>query len=322
MRLFKKLLGSLVGEASEGKAQTGVDGLQRDWRDLIPQEDIDQMLKDAPIPGVLMVKQDAAKHTVAPGCWFGGKPTLPAEIDWPCYEEYERKLQIPMHFLFQLNLAELPRTSKTSALPDSGTLFVFLDPVFAALSPYDCFALGRGISVIHWPEDVSDVRGRSAPVMPDLSDLEVDAVTSHDWAETSAQDRSPEFPQIAFGLSELNTFKGLGAHIPFEIKGMLDELWAKEATDIAQQYGCEASDLNLPVECHSILGASQRREPPIFQSMPGLEREDFVLLFSLGPDPALGLDFFDGYGMGIWMPRQDLEEMRFDRCVVHPEHFA
>jgi uncharacterized protein YwqG len=53
---------------------------------------------------------------------IGGYPDLPASLTWPI----NTKLNRPLCFILQLNLAELPRFSE-NPLPDKGMLYLFLD---------------------------------------------------------------------------------------------------------------------------------------------------------------------------------------------------
>lgn len=64
-------------------------------------------------------------HEGMPGCWFGGRPTLPPEIDWPVYVHNGHA--IPMHFLAQFDCASLPKLEEYP-MPESGTVMFFYEP--------------------------------------------------------------------------------------------------------------------------------------------------------------------------------------------------
>ena len=49
------------------------------------------------------------------GCWIGGEPTLPADIEWPYYEVHDGT-SIPMHFLAQIDLGEVPLVFATGSI--------------------------------------------------------------------------------------------------------------------------------------------------------------------------------------------------------------
>lgn len=73
---------------------------------------------------------------------------------------------MPMHFLCQLDLSQLPLISSVPEMPDRGTLFFFYDTIFAPT-----FNLSEGGSrVIYVEEDVSQCSPRPMPPVPPLDD--------------------------------------------------------------------------------------------------------------------------------------------------------
>lgn len=136
------------------------------------------MISAATHPALLLVKTLFAKMEGAPGCWLGGLPTLPPEIDWPWKtksdptyeqaEEFEENdldwpdlwPQYPLHFIAQINLASVPLANHP-LMPKSGTLFFFFDYL-------DHLEKTPGsIKVIHVDGDVSDHPERQMPAFPD-----------------------------------------------------------------------------------------------------------------------------------------------------------
>ena len=93
------------------------------------------------------------------GCWIGGEPTLPTEIEWPYYKAPDGT-SVPMHFLAQINLDQVPLTSAQTGLPEHGTLFFFYDTIVAP-----CFAIGtkEECKVIYVEADVSEIPTRPMP---------------------------------------------------------------------------------------------------------------------------------------------------------------
>ena len=56
---------------------------------------------------------------------LGGLPNLPPHMEWPrAFSRKDSRLNIPLHFLAQINCLELPQTNH---LPKQGTLFFFAD---------------------------------------------------------------------------------------------------------------------------------------------------------------------------------------------------
>jgi uncharacterized protein YwqG len=96
--------------------------------------DIPMLLDQARRPGIYIVKMPPRSDAPgAPGCWFGGEPTLPVDIEWPSYFPISgmKDFMVPMQFLAQINLAALPRSGDFPNLPKTGTLFFFYDAITA-----------------------------------------------------------------------------------------------------------------------------------------------------------------------------------------------
>lgn len=49
----------------------------------LSQTEMDALLLQARQLGILLLKTPHADGPGVPGCWLGGEPTLPPEIDWP-----------------------------------------------------------------------------------------------------------------------------------------------------------------------------------------------------------------------------------------------
>lgn len=111
-------------------------------------------------PIVHLRKTDTANGTGSPGCWVGGLPTLPQDIKWPYYKN-EDLPSVPMYFVAQIDLSQVPVPSVQTGLPKQGTLFFFYDTTFAPVHGM----LKDGCKVIYVKDDVSAVPPRA---MPDL----------------------------------------------------------------------------------------------------------------------------------------------------------
>lgn len=93
----------------------------------------DAMLFHARRTGLLINKTIKPDDPGLPGCWLGGRPTLPPEIEWPWYE-IEGKKWAPMHFMAQLNLEFVPQLIGEANLPRKGHLLFFYDSIFAPVN--------------------------------------------------------------------------------------------------------------------------------------------------------------------------------------------
>lgn len=59
---------------------------------------VEEMIAQALRPALFLRKTPNPEDPGAKGCWLGGEPSLPSDIDWPYYE-YEDYPRVPMHFL-------------------------------------------------------------------------------------------------------------------------------------------------------------------------------------------------------------------------------
>lgn len=73
-------------------------------------------------PALLLRRVDPL-HPPAARSRLGGLPCLPASVPWPRH----RRTGLPLHFLAQIDLQELPDLDGTSPLPRTGTLLFFAD---------------------------------------------------------------------------------------------------------------------------------------------------------------------------------------------------
>ncbi|MEM7058110.1 MAG: DUF1963 domain-containing protein [Pseudomonadota bacterium] len=125
-----------------------------------------QMMAEAYRPGILLNKMPFPDDPGAPGCWLGGEPTLPPEIDWPSYI-FDGEPLVPMHFMEQINLAEVPRLEQYPWVPETGTWFFFYAPVmFAEFGRATIGVTDPGGRIFYVPQDASAFPERSMPSHP------------------------------------------------------------------------------------------------------------------------------------------------------------
>lgn len=266
-------------------------------------------------PAIAMVTGPGPNQPGAPGCWFGGEPTLPPNIDWPYYV-HETGLAVPMHFLVQINLAELPGVPGLPPLPPTGTLFVFYDPAVAPMASGESgeeptpMVLGTGCKVIHVDSDVSSVAARTPPPMPDLSDV----MLSIGYEGTSA------FQKCAVSFQVIDTYPETGEALPDACWDQLAEL--AEARSETIESVVEDLGGAWSGALHTIFGASRMRYFPTeaFLRLSGNEKypaltPDHVLLFRFEEDEAVEHNYVDAYPISFWITASDLDDRSFD-CVV------
>lgn len=90
--------------------------------------------------------------------WLGGLPCLPPDMDWP----RNRETDLPLHFLAQVDCADLPILNGKSPLPRDGLLLFFSD--------LDEERLSEAHAVIHVPKAKASVPPR--PLPDDLPEID------------------------------------------------------------------------------------------------------------------------------------------------------
>lgn len=108
------------------------------------------------------------RHTVNPRSFFGGRPNLPPEIDWPVNEIQTQYLDgkslpepVASTFVGQIDLGELPGGADIAQLPRRGTLYFFFDSATMELDlPNEP---GTGGNVIYSAKGGADCAERPEP---------------------------------------------------------------------------------------------------------------------------------------------------------------
>ncbi len=277
-----------------------------EWERIPTDVELAEMLKNARRPGILLLKSTHPDDEGLPGCWLGGEPNLPPEIDWPMVEtedpEYpEGPHGVPMHFIGQLDLALLPRREGMPALPQRGTLFFFYDPVHGPV--YDPF---NGFErVIYVEGDVSDFQPRAMPDMPPID---------HDWSVSGAYVRNPSrgYKKWSFSFSDFDgyaadvyrnrVFEERVAEKSIQLSSRVKETLAGRATQDAEN-ACSV------FAHHHFLGSNSRSEPV----------GDYVRLLAVKHDRDIGFDFA-GNWVVFWISTDDLKAMNFGNAFSFEEY--
>lgn len=104
--------------------------------------DVSQFVKPNAVDCLIFKPKLADDETEQANSYFGGRPKLPEELEWPSgsvvydvetkslpnggFEKHEVIRQTSPHFLAQFDLSELPNSALRAKLPLSGTLFFFI----------------------------------------------------------------------------------------------------------------------------------------------------------------------------------------------------
>ena len=120
------------------------------------EDELKTLLDDASLDGLLLFKTATPGKSGTEGCWIGGRPTLPRDLDWPIYSD-NKCGDIPLVFVAQIDLAALPFASAQTGLLDDGTLFYFFEPLRGSLNDFE----EGGSRVLYTSHDVSNTRPRN-----------------------------------------------------------------------------------------------------------------------------------------------------------------
>ncbi|MCH2066469.1 MAG: DUF1963 domain-containing protein [Shimia sp.] len=271
---------------------------QREWQRIPTREEMENRLKAETCRGVQFYKTVYADTPGAPGCWIGGEPTLPPDIDWPTYTEDD--LTVPMHFLGQINLAEVAKFDHLPEMPTTGTLFFFYDTIYAPVSG----TMGQqGSQVIYVPEDVSVYPPRPTPRFPTIETEYV----SYWYLETPTQGYAKwnvqlrDFEDYNYDFDNEIMDRELSSHHWNVITALHN--WQERRFNPAENTQNRASSVTV----NTMFGGRNLKK-----------YADTTRLFSIGADPDIGFEHA-GKNVCFWINPKDLRLGRFDASFAHEE---
>lgn len=250
-------------------------------------------------PAVLIVKTRFRSDAGAPGCWIGGLPSLPDNVEWPWRMDGDRALH-PLHFIAQINLAHLPGGAARLGLPEQGFCSFFANYVH---DPEGQSA------VIHAEADVTDLKERTVPEFPDgfekhgtLRHWLKNPVFSFDrWPVTfhayEALDRDVTPVTDAFNgavLAEQRALQAVAAEQKNPRRALMERL-----------KGADRGAPRRTVARHTLMGPDNRNA----RSRPA--QSGFVRLLSLAHDEDIRFDY-SCEELVFLIHRDDLTNRRFD----------
>ena len=278
-----------------------------------------------------------------PGCYFGGRPTLPPHIDWPTYKSGVPGLDpVPLHFILQINLKYLPRALDFPEMPNHGTIFVFVEPMFA---PQE-FKRGPSLlqkdaaTIIYVADDVNECEPRKAPPIPDINDKLENGKTVKDYVCYSYfhMRNSTAAVQLADGLAHwpitfllVNAYPmtetSLDFYMPDEMLDKIDERQESLRESIrnfrADKYihGNEYSR-KTP---HQLFGWHNMDQFPdreyfdrsrVRADVPCLSSNDVLLLTLHGADEMVGFQYPEQVSLAFWVNKKALAKGDFGSFTV------
>ena len=263
-------------------------------------DEIDAVLHRIRVPAILLIKTTTPDEPGAPGCRFGGKPTLPPEFEWPWFRSNENgdpNLAVPMQFLMQIDLRHVPRLIEFPDMPRTGTLFFFFDLIVA---PGVGFAHDQDPCVFYYEGDVTGFPEREQP----------DYTLPKDWEERRLPKQVKRW-NMSFGL--MNTYDDMKFKAE-KIRHREQDVSTKLNRKIANEILYELSENNAVIieytgseAIHHLLGRYQIR----FHN----EMADFINLFWFdGNEWSLDYDFNCKFSYCI--KNEDFKEIKFENTSM------
>ena len=259
-------------------------------------DEIDAVLHRIRVPAILLIKTTTPDEPGAPGCRFGGKPTLPPEFEWPWFRSNENgdpNLAVPMQFLMQIDLRHVPRLIEFPDMPRTGTLFFFFDLIVA---PGVGFGDDHDPCVFYYEGDVTGFPEREQP----------DYTLPKDWEERRLPKQVKRW-NMSFGL--INTYDSIGFQV--------ENTWNREKnsfTEFNLKIVGEISDelvANREAICNSVASEAMHHLLGRYRISCDHEMVSVLSLFWFdGNEWSLDYDFDCKFS--YYLKNEDFKERKFE----------
>jgi len=274
--------------------------------------EVDDLIAQARRDGLLLKKTAKADSSGAVGCWLGGQPRLPSDVPWP-FSESNDALNIPsvpLHFIGQIDLSNMPRRTEMAVFPSSGTLFFFFDPAFGACRDFK----GGSFRVIYETRNVlaCDFREMPAGMLEAVIDF-LDTVAHPQIVESYRSAPTAGYPKRNITFVEATTYNAKidnGAQFRaavrvknLEIEDSLDQLAKSAGQESMPKHfvGCGPSSFGELVSGKVVFDHS------------------LIPLFSFSDDLELGVSLgLAEYNIVFWIESKDLADGNFSNVIAFP----
>lgn len=291
---------------------------QIEWERILSQHEIEAALFRARRLGILLNKTAEPDGPGAPGCWLGGDPTLPPEIDWPHTEAPSTEWGVaPLQFMAQINLAHLPRLASHAEMPRSGTLFFF----FSSLFEWGAYARGK---VIFAPGEVSHHPARKRPIKPAPEEAKGDEAFVRRWIDDMEEVYTRRNIDFLIYEGFKNHNEGNRACVSAIERANID---VSEHLDLITDDRRPGAELGLQYcIAHNMLGTLGGldldmipRHPEWFESLELPIEDDYVRLLSITDDHQTGFRL-NGW-LTYYLRSADFKAGRFEEASTTTEHY-
>ena len=261
-------------------------------------------LKDYVLPAIKIQTDRVEESDIAVGSSkFGGRPDLPANFVWFEWND------LPLSFIAQINLAELPDVSGRRLLPDRGRLYFFYDSQQEAWG-FDPKDLG-GAKVLYVDETAPLVRTEFPASLPQEGRYLACRV-SYSERFTMPFDTLDDGPALNLNEQESELFMNMVWDLQEldsrESGGSIHHIFGYPNT-IQGEMSLECQLVSSGVYCG---GPEDAHDPRI----PALESgaKDWMLLLQVDTDDNAEMMWGDAGRIYYWIRKQDLENKDFDKA--------
>jgi uncharacterized protein YwqG len=230
---------------------------------------------------------------------IGGLPSLPENVPWPEWKG------IPLAFLCQLDLSEIPEGFDRSGLPPSGMLYFFYNQEQETWG-FDPKDKGSW-QVIFIATATGDGVPRAAPV-----GLKKDYVYNEKPIAFTPVETYPDWQDERVGALNL-TDKQSDQYIEICSSAFRDS-----PAHHLLGYPSPVQGNDMDLECQFVSNGLYCGDPSGYKDSRAKQlkagRSDWILLLQLDTDDDAGMMWGDCGMLYFWIKRSDLQESRFENC--------
>ena len=248
------------------------------------------------------LKKSAIALTAVDGEIFsriGGLPDLPDDITWPEWKE------VPLAFLGQIDLSEIPAGLVVNELPGSGILYFFYDQEQGTwgFDPRD----EGSWQVIYTDKSSSECSRRSAP-----EGLDEEFIASEKYVKFSAIQTYPDWQDErveALNLNDTQSDQYFDLCSSCYLGNPEHQLFGYPAPVQGNDMDLECQLASNGIYCGNAEGYNCAQAQEL---EPG--KADWILLMQLDSDDDTGMMWGDMGKLYFWIKKDDLKNASFENC--------
>jgi uncharacterized protein YwqG len=230
---------------------------------------------------------------------LGGLPEMPPELQWPEWNG------LPLAFLCQIDLSEIPNDCPRLGLPDSGILYFFYDSEQSTWGYHPCDKGSWRVLYADSPANACTKRKQPTELCKESIYSEKYVVYTHietypDWLDErinslgmSDDDANTYLDLCAFMYQGEPSHHFFGFPIPVISNGM--------------DVDCEL--VSNGINCVNESGYRGERAAELKSGS-----SEWGLLFQVDTDEDINMQWGDGGKLYFWIKNADLEAKRFEEC--------